>query len=276
MTRCQRIHKERRKRKNTHYILCLQIVIVAVSASFLWGRQTDRSKAQESLPSIIKLNEEELTAPVNEPDNNRSEPAASQDKLLILVNKDNIFPNDYEIELKVLPDRVNQADILAYDSLCAMLKEGRKEGLRFEICSSYRTIERQQELLEEDIAYIMRRGSSYVEAYSKATQETMPPGYSEHSTGLAFDIVSLSYQILDDKQEKTAENIWLREHCMEYGFILRYPKEKESITGINYESWHFRYVGVEAAVSITEMGITLEEYLDIEPESNTPQQTAGY
>ena len=89
----------------------------------------------------------------------------------------------------------------------------------------------------------------------------MPPGYSEHSTGLAFDIVALSYQMLNEKQEKTEENKWLQEHCAEYGFILRYPKGKEEITGISYESWHFRYVGTEISKYIMENGLTLEEFL---------------
>ena len=91
----------------------------------------------------------------------------------------------------------------------------------------------------------------------------MPPGYSEHSTGLAFDIVSSGYHGLTLKQEKTRENKWLREHCAEYGFILRYHKDKEEITKIRYESWHFRYVGVEAAEYIMKNGITLEEYLEV-------------
>ena len=79
----------------------------------------------------------------------------------------------------------------------------------------------------------------------------------------SFDIVSLNYQLLDAKQAATPETLWLHEHCAEYGFILRYPKGKEEITEIDYESWHYRYVGVEAAAYIMEHGITLEEYLDL-------------
>lgn len=182
---------------------------------------------------------------------------------ILLVNKDNRLPEDYEVTLLTLPDRVNRAAEEAYEPLCDMLKAGQKEGLSFEICSSYRDVERQQELLDEDINILMKQGYSYEEAYEEVTKETMPPGYSEHSTGLAFDIVSLGYQMLDDGQEKTKENKWLQEHCAEYGFILRYPKGKEDITSINYESWHFRYVGKEAAEYIMENGITLEEYLEL-------------
>ncbi len=184
----------------------------------------------------------------------------------ILVNKEYKLPEDYAVGLKKLPDGTNRADEMAYDALTTMLKDGRKEGLAFEICSSYRSVERQQELLDEDINALMRKGYTYKEAYDEVTMETMPPGYSEHATGLAFDIVALDYQMLDAKQEKTEENKWLRNHCAEYGFILRYPKEKEDITKISYESWHFRYVGKDAAEYIMEKEITLEEYLEEYPE----------
>lgn len=143
-----------------------------------------------------------------------------------------------------------------------MLKAGIKEGLTFEICSSYRDMKRQKELFEEDVEALIRQGYSYQEAYDEVAKETMPPGCSEHSTGLAFDIVAFDYQMLDEKQANTDESIWLRKHCAEYGFILRYPEGKEDITGISYESWHFRYVGKEAAQYIMQEGITLEEYLE--------------
>ncbi len=181
---------------------------------------------------------------------------------LLLVNKDNILPEDYSVELKRLPDRSNNAAAFVYDALTGMLEDGRKQGLQFEVCSSYRSVERQRELLEEDIEALQRKGYTYEEAYAEATRETMPPGYSEHATGMAFDIVALNYQMLDKHQKKTPENIWLREHCHEYGFILRYPQEKEEITGISYESWHFRYVGKKAAAYIMEQKITLEEFLE--------------
>ncbi|MEG2653790.1 MAG: M15 family metallopeptidase, partial [Ruthenibacterium sp.] len=79
--------------------------------------------------------------------------------------------------------------------------------------------------------------------------------------GLAADIVALDDQLLDEKQAETPEQVWLMEHCAEYGFILRYPEGKEAITGVTYEPWHYRYVGKEAAQYITQQGLTLEEYL---------------
>ncbi len=86
------------------------------------------------------------------------------------------------------------------------------------------------------------------------------PGTSEHQTGLAVDIVDTSYQLLDEAQEGTAVQKWLMTHCAEYGFILRYPTEKSDLTGVNYEPWHYRYVGEAAAREIMERGLCLEEY----------------
>lgn len=185
------------------------------------------------------------------------------DGSLILVNKTYALPEDYEVELVLLPDGINRSAKEAYEPLCEMLAAGRREGLQFEICSSYRDVSLQERLFNEDVGELMGRGYTYEAAYREVEKETMPPGHSEHSTGLAFDLVALDYQLLDEKQEDTEESRWLREHCAEYGFILRYPEGKEEITGINYESWHFRYVGKEAAEYIMGKGITLEEYLGV-------------
>ena len=116
---------------------------------------------------------------------------------LILVNKKHRLPDDYEVELKTMYDKVNRAAKEAYGPLNDMLAAGRAEGLAFEICSSYRDITVQERLFQEDVDVLMEQGYTYEEAYAVVERETMPPGHSEHSTGLAFDIVSLGYQMLD-------------------------------------------------------------------------------
>ncbi len=184
-----------------------------------------------------------------------------EDPLLILVNKENELPKDYEVDLTELKSGLASVATVMYEALMEMLEDGGKEGLHFVVCSGYRSPKRQQELLDEDIRSCMASGMSYEEAYDEVTRFTMPPGFSEHSTGLAADIVALDYQLLDEGQEKTAENRWLRENAWKYGFILRYPADKEEITQIDYESWHFRYVGKEAAKYMYEEKLTLEEFL---------------
>lgn len=181
---------------------------------------------------------------------------------LILVNKANPLPDDYEVDLHWLSNGTCAVASLIYEPLSEMLTDGSSEGLQFVVASGYRDVETQQQLLDEDIeADMQNEGMSWQEAYDKETMETMPPGYSEHSTGLAVDLVALDYQILDGGQEQTPENQWLQENCSRYGFILRYPEGKEAVTDIHYESWHFRYVGVETAQKIMSRGSTLEEYL---------------
>ena len=178
---------------------------------------------------------------------------------LILVNKANPLPDDYEVDLHWLSNGTCAVASLIYEPLSEMLTDGSSEGLQFVVASGYRDVETQQQLLDEDIeADMQNEGMSWQEAYDKETMET---GYSEHSTGLAVDLVALDYQILDGGQEQTPENQWLQENCSRYGFILRYPEGKEAVTDIHYESWHFRYVGVEAAQKIMSRGSTLEEYL---------------
>jgi LAS superfamily LD-carboxypeptidase LdcB len=88
-----------------------------------------------------------------------------------------------------------------------------------------------------------------------------PPGTSEHQTGLCCDIADQFYSVKDSSLEDTALFKWMNEHCAEYGFILRYPKDKEDVTGIIYEPWHFRYVGVEAAQYMKENNLCLEEFV---------------
>lgn len=246
-------------RKIIKLFIFVGIIILGIG-SFIIGTMLGMEGLGKEQPLILV--EEEILEFVDSIVEGGDEEKESGKAEILLVNRANPLPEDYEVTLITLPDKANRAAQEAYDPLCDMLAAGRKEGLSFEICSSYRSVERQRELFEEDIRILMQKGYSYEEAYEETAKETMLPGCSEHATGLAFDIVSLGYQLLDEKQERTAENIWLQEHCAEYGFILRYPKGKEDITSINYESWHFRYVGIEAARYIMENGITLEEYLE--------------
>ena len=181
---------------------------------------------------------------------------------LLLVNKTHPLDSAWKPNLIRIREYGVEVDSSIADHLREMLAAGEKKGLSFWIASSYRSMERQRELLDEDIEALVHQGYSYSQAYEEVVRETMPVGCSEHATGLAVDIVSKDYQILDEQQGRTDEIIWLQKNCSQYGFILRYPEGKEDITKVSYESWHFRYVGVEAAEEIMSLGITLEEYLD--------------
>ena len=142
-----------------------------------------------------------------------------------------------------------------------MMDDARAEGLEPYICSSWRSYETQEQLFEQEFESYIEQGYSENAARIQAAQWVAVPGTSEHELGLALDIVSVENQRLEEAQEDTPTQQWLMEHCYEYGFILRYPKDKEDITGIGYEPWHYRYVGREDAAAIQNLGVCLEEYV---------------
>ena len=180
--------------------------------------------------------------------------------MLVLVNAENPLPDNHSPNMKSLPNGL-QFDERAINHLNEMLSAMRKEGLSPVVCSAYRTIEFQRALFSNKVAQLVASGFSQTQAETEARKSIAYPGTSEHNLGLAADIVSMDYQLLDDKQAETPEVRWLLENCAEYGFILRYPRGKEAITGITYEPWHFRFVGVTAAREIMVSGLCLEEYL---------------
>lgn len=180
---------------------------------------------------------------------------------LLLVNNRHPIPEDYEFTLGTITGSL-QCDERIIPSFLNMLQAAKKDGITLEVCSPYRTLDRQEYLFDRKIVRYMNRGMSYMEAYKLSARVVNVPGTSEHQIGLALDIYTDSYKTLDEGFGETAAGIWLREHCGEYGFILRYPKGKEYITGIEYEPWHFRYVGKAAAQEIMAQGLTLEEYVE--------------
>lgn len=202
--------------------------------------------------------EPEPTASAALPDASEARGAAWN---LLLVNPWNELPEGFSVELRELGDG-EAVDERAYPDLQAMLDDARAEGLSPIVCSSYRTREKQQELFVRRVGRLTAAGYSEQDAVTEAGKWVAVPGTSEHQTGLALDIISSSYQVLDRDQENTAEQRWLMENSYKYGFILRYPSDKSEITGINYEPWHYRYVGKEAAKEIYEKGLCLEEYLE--------------
>lgn len=213
------------------------------------------------------------TAQAAETENQSS--AAPDAWKLLLVNPWTPLPEDFTVELEQMPNGM-RVDSRIREDLEAMLSDCREAGLRPLICSAYRTQATQTRLYNNKIARLRAAGYSRESALTEAGRWVAVPGTSEHQTGMALDIVSAGYQVLNRRQESTAEQKWLMEHCWEYGFILRYPAEKCDITGIGYEPWHYRYVGREDALAMRDSGLCLEEYLQAmeaaqaaEPESKT-------
>lgn len=184
-------------------------------------------------------------------------------ELLVIANKERELPPDYEPQLRyICSGRLLAADVM-YSDLTAMLHAAGDAGFDYWIASGYRSRQRQQELVDEDVQAFMEDGMSYEAALAKTLEETMPAGRSEHETGLSLDILCSGNTEMDASQADEPGNRWLVENCARFGFILRYPADKEEITGIFCEPWHFRYVGKEAAQLMTELGLTLEEFVGI-------------
>ncbi|MCM1148962.1 MAG: M15 family metallopeptidase [Butyricicoccus sp.] len=142
------------------------------------------------------------------------------------------------------------------DALQSFIDDTRAQGLSVYLSSSYRGYDEQQYLYNRKVA-------QYNGDTVTAAKIVAPPGTSEHQTGLCCDITDRYYESKDSSLENTAMYKYMYEHCAEYGFILRYPKDKEDVTGIIYEPWHFRYVGEEAAQYIMENGLCFEEFVEL-------------
>lgn len=140
-----------------------------------------------------------------------------------------------------------------------MLEAAKETGLKAGYL--FRTPEKSASNLENKTQYYMKKGYSRDEARKKALETIAAPYTSEHNLGLAIDMIQNGDWSLKVSFEETKAFAWLQEHGAEYGFILRYPKGKEAITGVSYEPWHYRYVGKEHAQEIMRRGLTLEEYL---------------
>ena len=182
----------------------------------------------------------------------------------ILVNKENLLDSDYVpenmVEIneptgeKADPNYVNMLEKETYIAFKKMQKEALKDGLEIFVDSSYRSYDYQKNVYDR---FVNEKGLEYAERYCAI------PGSSEHQTGLAFDVISRRDGVLIEKSSDDDPEInWLKKNSYKFGFILRYPKDKENITGYNYERWHYRYVGEEVAKIMHDEGIlTLEEYL---------------
>jgi D-alanyl-D-alanine carboxypeptidase len=180
---------------------------------------------------------------------------------LLLVNDWNPMPANWEANMtKTVINASAQngsVDSRIAEPLQEMIAACRAAGGTIWAQSMHRPYDIQEALFERAVNRYLAQGYSRERAEAIANTEVKRPGYSEHNTGLAVDFNSCSHDFTG-----TVAHQWLVKHCAEYGFILRFPEGKEEVTGVMYESWHYRYVGKEAAKEIMSEGITLEEYCE--------------
>ncbi len=174
---------------------------------------------------------------------------------LILVNRWNAIPEDYDVDLTGLSNG-QTVDTRIYPALQNMFDAARADGVYPMVVSGYRTAEKQQSLMDEKIAAYKAEGYSASQAKAEAETWVAIPGTSEHQLGIAVDINADGVNSNGSEVYK-----WLKQNGYRYGFILRYPPSKTEITGVSNEPWHYRYVGIKAATEMNEQNLCLEEYL---------------
>lgn len=236
--------------------------ILLYSTILLTGVLSGCSKTEELILDEITENlkddlvSDKVTEVTNEEDNlsanldlARSEYIENEKPLyvndLLIVNKEFGIPKDFG-------DGLTKE---VQDAFKKMKEDAKKEGIIINIRSGYRSYETQKMLYEN---YVARDG------IEKASRYSAKPGHSEHQTGLAIDITTEDTSTsIGDWFNNTKQAEWLYNNAYKYGFILRYPQNKEHITGYKFESWHYRYVGLEHSQHFAMNDLTLEEYLKI-------------
>ena len=266
------IVSRRGKRKNRKTVVLVQkllllfclIFMITISIMLIFSKINNLLDSESALSvkgQTIYLRNENQSNLQSPSTNTISQGTSDLPWYLTLVNSENPIDDNFQITLTRLRNK-QAIDARCYPELQAMMDDCRAAGLSPIICSSYRTYDKQEELFEQQVQEFINQGYGKLDAQRKAAGAVARPGTSEHEIGLAIDIVDESNQRLNQYQENTAVQRWLMQNSWRYGFILRYPSDKTDITGIQYEPWHYRFVGKEAARIIYENNWTLEEYLN--------------
>lgn len=285
----QPVRRPRRRKNNRKTLLVAIIPFLILLACILLfanlgGNTEGESSSRESSSSSSSISEDasgtesldsssssSSTEESQEPSSESSSaPAGSPvdptDWRLVIASAAHPLGDNYDVELATVIGNY-QVDARILEPLNEMLAAAQEDGVSLAITSAYRTVQRQEELYAAQVQQWLGYGYSQEEAEKEAARWVALPGTSEHNTGLALDIVYPGYYEdygdLNEGFEETAAFDWLINNCTDYGFVLRYPKDKQDITGITYEPWHYRYVGVENAKAMEAAGQCLEEYLGL-------------
>ena len=260
-------HKKRKIRiRKKFVVLCaslLILVLLIININLIienYNLEKETSNNQVGYIVSAANEDQKLEITVSPAPETTEKPVQRDEWYMLLVNRWNPLPDDYPITLHDLGNG-ESVDERIYPYLQQMFDAAIEEGYNPVVVSGYRTSEYQENLFQNELSKYMNYGMGYDEAYEAARQWVALVGTSEHQAGLAVDINAARGNGLNYSERNQQIWAWLKEHCAEYGFILRYPEGKTEITGIQYEPWHFRYVGVEAAQYIMENEITFEEFL---------------
>ena len=234
------------------------LIIIIVIITLMVKHQKHKSTIEAT------TNQVEQQAVANQEDS-KSEEEQKQEKQpekeitdwrLTLANYENLLPEDFTVKVEDI-DKTRQFDARAINDLNNMMNAMKKDGItNIWVQSAYRSVARQKELYDASVKKYLQQGKTQEEAEELTNEYINKPGSSDHNLGLAVD-----FNKVDNGFEKLDGFKWLQKNAENYGFVLRYPKDKEDITKIAYESWHWRYVGTEHAKKMNELNMCLEEYI---------------
>ena len=255
-------NKEEKTKNNSNKIVFIYriivsiIMIVSIILVYILNHLGE-SKEVDAMANVINQNSINETNTVGEKNITSEENFKKlNDWRLVLVNYENEMPRDYIPPLSNI-DKERQFDSRAINSLLQMMLDMNNAGINHIWAqSAYRNPKKQEHLIQESIQEYLEEGKTEEEAKALTARSIGEPYKSEHNLGLAVDFNDVNYEFEEEKAFS-----WLVENAENYGFILRYPKDKEEITKIKYEPWHWRYVGIENAKEINELGFCLEEYI---------------
>ncbi len=243
--------------------------VIASSESTTTSSQKSSSEVKSSSSSKPVASQNIITSSQNVSSSQNIEAMVPNgDWRLVVANKQYPLPKSYKINTAIADSVTKlQLDTRIIDSYKQMIQAAKNDGIDLKLISAFRTYQYQESLFNNKVNDYIKNGYSKDKAKELAAQYVAPPGTSEHLTGLAVDLISPDWynynSDLNSNFENTKQFEWLYNNCAKYGFCLRYPKDKVSITGYNYEPWHYRYVGVEAATEIMNRKICLEEYVGL-------------
>ena len=286
--------KQAIRRRNRFLVLCVCLLVAIVLLIVIVvnnltkskdGGSTDTSAVSsitESKTNTQDVSSSEITsskADEYNPDNKQPTDVNgvtldANFRRVLLVNGENPLPDSYDSDVRKylveVPKKYRNndnvyelhKDIMPYVE--AMVQKAHDDGVDLRVWSPFRSYATQNILFQRQVDRMKAKGYTGKEAETQAATVVARPGTSEHNTGLCAD-----FNMADDKFESTEMYKWMCENAEDYGFILRYPKSKQDITGVIYESWHWRFVGINTAKEMNKLGLTLEEYVKLKNIDNS-------
>lgn len=249
--------KKKSKKLNKRKVILVIAIFLLIIMIIIKNKKTNKTVKTATNESTVNITSTTDVKQIEDEQPEEKPKKEITDWNLKLANYENILPEDFTVEVANI-DETRQFDARAIQYLNQMMNDMRKDGItNIWVQSAYRSVARQKELYDNSVQKYLKQGKTQEEAEKLTDEYINKPGSSDHNLGLAVD-----FNNVNNDFEKLKGFEWLQKNAENYGFILRYPKGKEDITKIAYESWHWRYVGKEHAKKMNELNMCLEEYVE--------------